>query len=96
MSDIKEAHEKALQDAYAAVHQSAYYKDINLSCKIYLASLEASGFVIVPIKATEEMLRDGAARIRDFYSEKDDYPRTKAMWKDAIAARPRLTDDGDA
>ena len=87
MSDIKEALKKALIDS--AINDA-------IDMRRLVASLEASGFVIVPIKATEEMLRDGAARIRDFYSEKDDYPRTKAMWKDAIAARPRLTDDGDA
>lgn len=57
-----------------------------------LSSLEASGYCIVPTEATDAMIVNGAAAIRDFYSEKGNYPRTKAMWRNMLAARPKLDD----
>jgi hypothetical protein len=35
---------------------------------------------------TKEMLIDGAKAVRDFNSEKGEYPRTRAMWKAMSAA----------
>lgn len=42
--------------------------------------------VSVPREPTEAMLRDGAAAVRDFYSENGPYPRVKAVWRAILAA----------
>ena len=44
--------------------------------------------VVVPVEPTEEMLIAGAAAVRDFYSAKGPYARTRAMWTAMLAARP--------
>ena len=49
--------------------------------------------VMVPREPTEAMLKHGAARLRDFYSESGHYPRTKALYKSMIAAHEQKTDD---
>lgn len=43
---------------------------------------------------TEEMLRAGAAAVRDFYSEAGPYPRTKAMLRAMLAEAERAAADG--
>lgn len=44
--------------------------------------------VVVPVEPTEEMLIAGAAAVRDFYSAKGPYARTRAMWSAMLAACP--------
>ena len=46
------------------------------------------GWKLVPVDPTNEMLINGAAATRDFYSENGPYPRTKAMWRVMLAASP--------
>ena len=41
---------------------------------------------LVPREPTDEMLKAGAAAVRDFWSEQGDYPRTRAMWRAMLAA----------
>lgn len=43
-------------------------------------------YVLVPREPTEEMARDGAAKLRDFFEQSGPYPRTKAMYKAMLSA----------
>ena len=102
MTDIKEAHEKA-RDFVKSILESEFFREnfYNIReseadamaerlLKTAYASLEASGFVVVPVEATERMCR--AARGAGIFD-----PRVSSFtYKDMLNARPRLTDDGDA
>jgi hypothetical protein len=44
--------------------------------------------VAVPVEPTEEMLRDGAAKVRAFFERHGPYPRTQAMYHAMLAAAP--------
>jgi hypothetical protein len=45
-----------------------------------LAAIHASGHRIVPVEPTEEMLREGAAKVREFMDVRGPYPRAHAMY----------------
>lgn len=72
----------------SAAHKTRYrgYADAAL------AAIEAAGWRVVPVEATIEMLRTGASRSRDFYSETDVYPRTKAIYRAMLSAAPRIAE----
>lgn len=36
---------------------------------------------LVPVEPTDEICKNGSAKVRDFYSESNPYSRTKAMYK---------------
>lgn len=48
-----------------------------------------AGWRLVPEEPTPEMLVNGSSMVRDFYSEKGLFPRTKAMWRAMLAAAPQ-------
>lgn len=47
------------------------------------------GWKLVPVEPTHDMLIVGGRAVQDFYSEKGEYPRTKAMWKAVLSAAPQ-------
>lgn len=49
-----------------------------------------AGWKLAPVEPTEEMLREGAAKVRDFMSGSGVYPRTGVMWAAMLAAAPTL------
>ena len=89
MSDIKEAHEKA-RGAARDAGQLYFPEVLEAMLSAYLASLETSGFVIAPVEATEEMLRDGGANA----GGKGKASRALNIYMAMLASRPRLTDGG--
>ncbi len=50
------------------------------------------GWQLVPKVPTDDMLVEGAARVRDFYEKTGQYPRTKAMYAAMLAAAPQKED----
>ena len=50
------------------------------------SELSALGLAILPVEATEEMAREGAAQIRNFMTESGPFPRTKAVYRAMTAA----------
>lgn len=48
--------------------------------------LAGNDHAVVPKQPTDEMLKYGSARVRDFYSEPNPYSRTRAMYHAMIAA----------
>ena len=97
MSNIKEAHDKAFN---AAWDEFDIIESISNAIASYVASLEANGFVIVPVEATEEM-REAFFQARDEYLQwKKDrvFPRPTLAdhcFSMLIAARQMITDGGD-
>lgn len=53
-----------------------------------LAALEAAGLRVVPVEATEEMLREGTRRMSYFAPTKGVYPRARTCWPAMLAASP--------
>jgi len=51
-----------------------------------LAAIHASDHRIVPVEPTEEMLREGAAKVREFMDVRGPYPRTHAMYRAMLTA----------
>ena len=59
-----------------------------------LSALEAAGYVVVPKEPGVEMLANGAAAARDFYSENGSYPRSRAVWAAMLSASQQEKTDG--
>ncbi|MFA7308424.1 MAG: hypothetical protein WC026_17340 [Hyphomicrobium sp.] len=101
MTDIKEAHEKA-HEAVRLILESEFFREnfynvresdadamAERLLKTTYASLEASGFVIAPIEANEDMNQLGMKAIADAMDE--GYMLTPGeVFTKMIAARPRI------
>ena len=87
MSDARAATD-GLREALSAVIGGGYL-DGSLTADDILRAIEAAGWQVVPKEPTEEMLRDGAAKVRTFLEHEGNYPRTHAMWVAMLAAAPR-------
>lgn len=55
-----------------------------------LTTIEKAGYKVVPVEATDEMLRNGAASQNDFTSKPGPYPRTQAVWSAMLSSSPKI------
>lgn len=90
---LKEAVEEAIARAHA--RRGAYMTPLSTKeiINTALASLEESGFVIVPKEATEEMNQRGMAAIADAMEEGYILTPDEVFTK-MLDARPKLGDEG--
>lgn len=86
--DICAAHAamKAPFDKAERIYIEANWQRYGKEVDITLAAIHASGHRIVPVEPTEEMLREGATKVREFMDVRGPYPRTHAMYRAMLTA----------